>query len=335
MFDWIAFLDARGIEYVTKGHNASKNHVGIPCPWCGTSDPSHHMGIDLRGYGYNCYRDSSHSGKSPARLIVALTGCTYEQARMILENEDVPLPTTDETFETDMMTRLGGSVDRKLRATGKLALLPEFKPITNKGLCRTLILPYLRKRGYSERGALNIADRFSLHYATSGKFAYRIIIPIYQDKQLVTWTSRTITNDELRYRTLSYDPETAKKSGLPIAPMNIKECVFDYDELLSGGKTLVVTEGPFDAMRITYYGEEYGILGTCLFSTSMLPAQMERLLELSSKFNRMISLMDSEVGMRAFRMFPDKMAADVMSLPHGINDPAELRWEHFRELFGI
>jgi hypothetical protein len=117
--------------------------------------------------------------------------------------------------------------------------------------------------------------------------------------------------------------------------MNIKECVFDYDELLSGGKVLVVTEGPFDAIRITYYGEEYGILGTCLFSTSMLPAQKERLLELAGRFDRIVSLMDAEVGMRAFRIFPDNMSAEILSLPQEIADPAEMQWEHFRELFGI
>jgi hypothetical protein len=328
-FDWESFLDHNSVEI---GRRRGRN-VGIKCPWC-HDDPSFHLSISLDGRGYHCWRDETHVGKSPVKLITALTGCSFEQAAAIARQEDVPMPTTDQSFASTMLPQLGQRT-QLVHHQRKLELLPEFRDVTDRGLCCMLVLPYLRKRGYDSQDAVRLAKRFSLKYATTGAFAYRIIIPVYVDDRLVTWTSRTFADSELRYMTLSHDPERAAKRGLPAATKNIKECLFDYDEILDGGRVLVVTEGPFDAMRITFLGEKHGVRGTCLFSKSALPEQIQLIRDAADHYDEVVTLMDYEVGLGAFSMFPDSVRAKTLQLPRGVGDPAKLDQTEFQALFGI
>src|SRR6202040_650598 len=112
-----------------------------------------------------------------------------------------------------------------------------------------------------------------------GPFSYRVVIPVFLNKRLVTWTGRSIApSEELRYRSLSTDPE--KANGLPVALENIKHTLFDYDSLKEGGRVLAVAEGPLDAMRLGFLGERYGIKATCLFGKSLHPMQLDLLHEI-------------------------------------------------------
>ncbi len=332
MFDWPSFLDKYSIEYVTSGPNTARGNVSVKCPWCG-DDPSHHLGINLSGKGYGCWRSSAHKGKSPYRLIMALINCSYEQARTIVDDSSAGILTSDETFADDMLRRLGSPVTT-VHKIDTLELLPEFRRISDDGLCHTLVFPhFIFERKYSALEVLIIADRYGLMHAISGKFAYRIIIPIFMRRQLVTWTGRSFANDPLRYKTLSDDPEKARAQGLPVALMNIKETLFDYDNITKGGNTLVLTEGPFDAMRVNYFGERYGIRSTCVFGKSATPSQLDLLVDVSTRYDRIVSLFDSDAELDNFLVFPDYAKIEDLTLPTGVKDPAELTRDQFNKLF--
>ena len=81
--NWIEFIEAYAIDYVTRGPNTKKGEISVRCPWCGDSDPSHHMGISLATDNWGCHRNPQHRGKAPTGLIAALLGCNWHQAKLI------------------------------------------------------------------------------------------------------------------------------------------------------------------------------------------------------------------------------------------------------------
>src|SRR5215475_10070301 len=75
LFDWPAFLDQRGIEYEPDG----KFNIRCVCPWCSDKD-SPRMAISTTGKGWHCWAAADHRGRSPVRLIAALTGVSLPEA---------------------------------------------------------------------------------------------------------------------------------------------------------------------------------------------------------------------------------------------------------------
>jgi hypothetical protein len=336
-FDWQKFLDTYRIEYVSSGPNIGRNNIGIICPFCG-DDPSFHLGISLDGKGFHCWREPSrgaHSGRSPHKLVMRLLGCSFTQAQAIVGDQDRKVVANDTTFDNDIKRRMALAHNpTSHRSVGRLEFLSEFKKIRDKGLRGELFYSYLIERGYNEKQAAQLIERFDLRCALIGKFAYRVIIPVFMDGKLVNWTGRAVTTDTLRYKTLSHDMEVSRKAGLPQAPMNVKDCLFDYDNLKNGGDILVLTEGPFDAMRITFFGEKYGIMGTCLFGKGVSKQQKDLLYRLLPLYDHVHTFFDTDVGLAStFSWFPDDMGIVRRDLPKNVKDPAELQRKQFTRLF--
>lgn len=334
-FDWQQFLDSHSIEYVTEGHNARRYVIGIKCPFCG-DDPSHHMGISTRGKGFNCWRNGSHKGKAPQRLIMALLHCSFLEADQLVRSDN-SFVTTEETFAEDVFRQLG-QVSQVSQVSQPAALepLPEFRPVDYSMMSRTLIYPYLiNERRYRERDVSKLADRFDLMFATKGRYTYRLIIPVYMNRKLVNWTGRSIVKgEELRYKSMSTDLEKASREGLPPALINIKETLFDYDNILRGGETLVVCEGPLDAMRLSFFGERYGIRATALFSKTPTPIQLDLLRGVADRYDEVFSAMDADALDTAL-LFPDDLHLRNLSWPREFKDPAEFTIEGFERVFNI
>lgn len=304
----------------------------MKCPWCG-DDPSHHLGIHLESGHYHCWRSQSHSGSSPRELIAALVGCTLTEARAIYGAGSQPYGRSDDSFAGESLRRLGFVLDKRPASPGPLRPLPEFVPVRDAGICRTLVYPYLITRGYTRRDVGWLTERFGLMYAHSGPFTYRVIIPVVAEGRLVNWTGRSIAaSEELRYKSLSTDPDKAAKQGLPPALVNVKETLLDFDELRRGGEVLVVTEGPFDAMRVALLGERQGVRATCLFGKEVVPAQVDLLAQLSDKYDRVVAMFDRGTAFDVFLHVPDYLHIGEVELPYGVKDPAELSQRQFDSL---
>ena len=329
MFDWITFFEQRNIEY----QPSRRGWVDIWCPWCGGYG-THHLGVDTKIGGYHCWHGNTHRGFSPARLVQALLGCSSaEAARIVGKDASATFVKSDDTFATDSLRRLGIVSDSPPQQSDKLSFLPEFVPIKDAGLCRPLVLPYLQQRGYDRGAAVQLAKRYGLRFAPNGKFSYRIIVPIYIDGVLVNWTGRTIAmSDELRYKSLSTDPEKAAEQGLPTALKNIKHTFLDLDSIRQGGKLLVLTEGPFDALRVGILGESYGIRSTCLFGKEVSANLIDVLAPMLSRDDEVVALFDRDASFDAFLRFPEEMQIKSLNLPRGVKDPAELTERQFYEL---
>lgn len=335
-FDWIGFLERHGIEYVIVGPNVQKNNVNIHCPWCGAGDPSHHLGISLVGPWWGCWRNPEHRGKSAARLVQALLGCSLSEAHSLV-GEAASLP-------SDILGAVEALVLGAADATSTfdkpgLSLPKSFLPIKDTASAK-FYWRYLKERDYSDKQIRSLTKEFGIRYCRSGPFSGRIIFPVFYDGKLMTWTGRTIfPGESLRYKTLTVDADRASVLGLEPAAGNISEFLLWYDDLLADDNdTIFIVEGPFDALRVRILGRKLGITATCFFTSAPSQMQMGLFHALLPKYKRRFLLLDEGTVDKAMKIksafggAASGIGVSVLLLPRGIKDPGELDKESFAEL---
>ena len=314
MFAWKPFLELRGIPFREGG----RNEVLVHCPFCGDNDPSQHLSISLRGRGWRCLRVKAHSGKSYARLLCNLIACTEEFARDLLGEQARTLPPADQ-FSSDWRRQLG-MVQSDPERPGKIDFPPELKPLSRSyGRYAEMFWQYLRGRGFDTSQAGWLAKQYRLQYAITGKWAYRLVVPVYNSAgALMTWTGRAVRSDEeVRYVTLSSDSSVETPTNLLLG--------LDFLWRVYKPRCLVVTEGPFDAMAVTALGNTDGIWGTCLFGIQISEAQSALLDDLGRKFDRVRLLIDADAKMKVLG-FLDRLPKNckIQHLLPTLKDPGEL-----------
>lgn len=318
-FNWQAFLDQHNIPYTDKGRNVSRGNLALKCPFCGENDPSMHMNVSLLGRGYACWREAEHRGRNEAYLVHALLGIPLREARRIVYGEDDYIP-TDEDFIEEIERLLGERPERSTRAS--LDIPDDWRRLygesSNKSPARLVVFQYLTSRGYPIHDAEAIAHRYNLHYALREPWARRVIFPIYDDKgNVVNFTGRAISKQSrIRYKTLTGEHAVNRMS----------QCILDYQRLVkTKGSVLVVCEGPFDALRITWMGEPFGIYATCVFTQNVSDGQAEKLQRIAPNFSRKVVLFDRGAEMQAIRA-QFQLNFERVELPesYDVGDPGEL-----------
>lgn len=336
MFEWIDFLDRNGIEYVTEGPNVAKNNINVHCPLCGAGDPSHHLGISLVGPWWGCWRDPSHRGRSAARLIQLLLECSWEQAQR-LAGESSALP---DDILSAVEALLAPPEESYTEPTHSLKMPDEFLPFSQYRSAR-YYRQYLARRGYSEKAIDGMTDDYGLRYCKEGPFGGRIIFPVFYEGKLVTWTGRSIfPSDTLRYKTLTVDSDRAKVLRLEPAAGNISDFLLWYDEVAKAEyETLVVVEGPFDALRMRTLGESHALISTCFFTSAPSKRQVDLLLSVLPKYRKRYLLLDEGTLSKSLALkneFDGVLSStdlEVLYLPEGVKDPGELSRRGFSKLF--
>jgi hypothetical protein len=296
--DWIALLEDHHVPYVTSGPNTKKGEVSVKCPWCGPDDPSEHLGIKLEGEAWGCHRNQQHRGKGPKKLVQALLGCSFNQARLVVEqyNQADPDSLADAIFEQK---------EAPVKAVQRLKLPAEAYPIPPKGR----FIDYIRSRGFDSPAL--VANRYGLKCCTVGRWKDRILIPVFNEySQLIAWTARAIMRPVSAPRYLSSSDV-------------IKTTLFDIDSLY-GGDVLFVTEGPMDAIKVDYYSSMRNCRATAVFGTSITPAQISLLSKVAKRFKKTVILLDTDAIESAFNLSDWLPNAVVGQLPDGVKDPGDL-----------
>jgi hypothetical protein len=251
---------------------------------------------------------------------MALLACSVEQARAIV-GTDVHIP---DDFHTRVNTLLRPS---EMASDGSIDLLPEFRTFNDLS---PMIAPYSR---YLERRGLfewrTFTKRYQMYWCRRGAFAGRIIFAVRFEKRLVSWTGRAISRGtDLRYKALSPDPDKARKEGVPTSVAPINHWLLWYDKLIKAdADTIVLCEGPFDALKVMELGREDGVVATCFFTAFPTPQQIEMLHSLLPRFKRKVSLLDAGTLATSLKMTRDLRALGVKhgQLPSRFKDPGELR----------
>ena len=330
VFNWPQFLSRNRIEYVTFGPNVSRGKIAIKCVFCGAADPSQHLAITLATGAWKCWRHRDHRGLQPARLVAALLRCSLDQARALVYGEDsVQLP-------DDFMSRINGHLrPEPIRASQTVLAMPrEFLPFKDLPSARPFV-SYLCHRGFEQRQIWTLTRDYGVRYCTRGAFASRVIFPVYFGGKLVNWTARTISQRErLRYKTLSVWADSVRDVPAAVGP--ISNYLLWCDQLRNwGGETLVLCEGPIDALKLNVLGRRHGIVATCFFTNRPTQAQTLLLHELVPRFRRTVLLLDADMQAMSFRVGRELavLAVEVAQLPSGVGDPGELQQKHIEKLF--
>jgi len=322
-FDWQHFLDSRGIPYVTKGKNVARNSVAVRCPFCGNEDPSQHMNINLAGKGWGCFRNDEHRGKSIARLVQALLGCSWELAHSIA-GTTTSLP--DDFYGTVM-----GLVTPKPQEQGKPRVLELPKEFRRFDEPRPSAKPFLRyledERGFFPDEIATLTKRYGVYYATSGWFRYRVLFTVRENGALVSWTGRSISTTTLeRYKTLPVDSEETKDSGLPTAIGPLPDYLLWFDRLMKAdADTICLCEGPFDALKVSVLGRSLGIVATCFFTAAPTARQVSLLHEVLPRYKHRFLLLDRGTLAKSLRIAGDLSVLNVIptEMPAGVKDPGD------------
>lgn len=301
-FSWERFLVQHRLPFVDTGPNINRRQLGIRCPFCGDADPSEHLALSKTGPYWGCRRNRSHSDRSPVRLVAELLHISLGAAIRIV-GDDVPLLPTDADFAANIRERLSPKAKPTITELPPLRLFREFTKLEND-LAGRLFFNYLTgpSRLFTPAQAIEVIEIYGLRYAINGPFGHRIIIPLYNDHaKLVQWTARSISRTStLRYLTLSQD-HFPEDSVLPyFAP--IQTLLLNQQNLFEGGKTLVASEGPFDGIRLDYFGYGMGIRGTCLFGKSLSAEQEHLLITMGRGYQRRVLLLDRDATMDLLAM---------------------------------
>lgn len=324
MFDWQRFLDQHAIDYIVEGPNVARGNVNIHCPFCGTDDPSHHLGISLQGQGWGCWRRPDHRGKSPIRLVRALLNCSLEQAQRIVGGT-AHIP-ADFLSQVQVLTE---SAEREDEEVGDLEMPQEFRPFQKPmPISGRPHLNYLRGRNFTDYQIYGLTKRYGVRFCTRGPYQGRIIFPIWFEKRLVCWTGRSISSSAvIRYKTLSDDPEKAAEEGLPPAVGPLNRYLLWWDDLRrTDADTIYVVEGPFDALKVRVLGHQEGVTATCLFTAHETVEQAELLHDLLPRFKHRFVMLDREMFAGSVRISRILAGLGVQPrvLPARVKDPGDL-----------
>lgn len=194
------------IDFDVSGRNKSRvGWINMKCCYC-QRDP--YLGYSIEGRAFSCWMCGRHP---VAETLQRLTGMSQSEAITISRG----LPRTE-------------TIARKER--GKLVLPEDLGPL----------LPahkkYLKGRGFDPDQLVQLWDIRGIG-RLGGRLAWFVWIPIYVDGEIVTWTSRRITNQEPRY--VSAKPS---ESTIPI-----DETLFGIDYCRS---SIICVEGPLDVLAL-------------------------------------------------------------------------------------
>jgi len=209
LIDMKSLLEDHEVEISTSGKNVTRGWIEINCPFC--SDPSFHLGISSKNI-FSCWRCGEKG--NAIKLLKALLDKSYEEVRDVLEKYTLE---DDFEFKEEHRAKAEEKVVLPRSATKKMP--KEAKQ-------------YLLNRNFDPQ---KMSSKYKLRFCGfSGEYKFRIIIPIFRNGKLVSFTSRDYTGRA----TIPY--LTDSKS------MERKLYLYNVDTVKDKA---IIVEGVFDAWR--------------------------------------------------------------------------------------
>lgn len=266
-FDIKAYFENRLIDYHLEGErNVSRGWVNIQCPFPYCYDPSWHCGVNLESKFFNCYKCGEKG--SVVKLVSKLEGCSWRKAKRIIH-----------TFREDISNRLvfnppdlyqstNGSPPRNIFPEGATTDLPQIHR------------DYLSYRGFDS----SIIKKYKLRACyTTGRYKYRLIIPIFLNNKIITFTSLDVTGRQ--------SPKY-KHQDLSSAVVAPKHTLYNIDSVTHEGNVAIV-EGITDVWRI-------GDGAVCTFGTQYTKKQISLLIQ--KEIKNAFVLFDAEAEKQAQKL---------------------------------
>lgn len=322
MINWQRLLEQNSIEYITSGANTKRGNINIRCVYCGTSDPSKHLGINPQTNEWGCLRNSEHRGKSPVKLLMKLLNVSYKKAQEIagLTKEYID-PDGFSEFAKKLKENKTETVSKKI-----LDFPKEFVSIKPTGKTKRFY-DYLQVRGFDKRAIELLTKDYLLSASIFGDFKDRIILPYLVNYKLVTWTARAISESSLRYKALSSETAIVKTT----------DSLYNHDALLTNSDYLFLVEGQFDALKLDLFGKQFGIRAVALGTNTINESQIYCLESGIGHFKKVVIMMDNTSKLSVIDSIKMKNKlqhisnVEFMSVPFGCKDTGELTQKQVEE----
>lgn len=326
-------LNRYNIDYVESGRNVAKGNVNVQCPWCGEADQSQHLGINLATGMWGCWRSEKHRGRKLYRLLSKLTGLSSLESRRAT-GEGVLRAIDRGDMERAVQGLSEDAEEHTQRSSDHaISLYPSFREMCvsreDPFRAERRFRHYLTGRGFPRHHHKALVRQYELMYAVAGRFADRLIIPVYENGKLMTWIGRSVYADaDLRYLALEAD-ESVKQ---------VKDCLYNYDAAVEGGRALYFVEGAFDVMKLDFYLQHKEVRALGLFNMNLGPEQQEMVANLRGLFDQYIILLDEgqlsqSLDLQAtMRPLLGKVFLQTMKKEWKAKDPGELTPSQVRGL---
>jgi len=288
------FFDNHAIEYWTSGKNVSEGAINIQCIFC--DDHSNHLGLFPEDGKFNCWRCGTRGIIPNLLKKLALVsnkelewyfgGQRHSSLSAVEEINSITKKGKEE--ETEEST----TIDVPKEAI-KISESTRYKPLLN----------YLKRRRYSLQDCI----RYNCYFSIIGKYAGRLIIPIYENGEVVSFQAVSLNPDSRSVKYLS-------------AGNDIKSFLYGEPD-----ETIVLVEGVFDVWR-------YGKGALCSFGTHLTDNQIRKVRLLKPK--RLIIAWDADAYWKARGLakkfslwfdnidvvrFPDNHDPDSFGREYGVN----------------
>ena len=231
----------------------SKGWVNVNCPFCKNPPDTHcNGGFSESVPAFNCWRCGKHNWVEALSLIFQVS--PTEAKKMALN------------FSAGSATPLSKKV-----SLGKNLKMPGYESFTE------VEKDYLERRGFF---IPEVKRKFGIRGGgIAGEWSYRILIPIFYNGRLVSWTGRSILPKDIldqdkipRYKNLSVEK----------SEINPKDIFFNLDN--SRNDSVILVEGPFDVLKM-------GNDTICSLGTSVTSAQKLLLLK---RYKKVFIAFDNE-----------------------------------------
>lgn len=297
--DWQSLLNSIRIPWVDRGRNVSRGNINIKCCWC-PDDPSEHLSIALGREAYYCWRNPKHAGTHFTALLVRL-GQTRAEATRLLNDH-----------------RVGSSAPHQVKVADDPGKFVNAWGRFSSAAADARMIDYLAGRGFPSPRVL--CELYDLRYAREGKWANRLLIPLYHQGKFITWTGRDITGrSELRYM------------------MNVVEGfnpIYAPDRRKLHPQTLILVEGPLGALRISCMTQDEPWACVALCGKGLGPGKLLDIRRASHGVRNAIVALDPDAPMSTVYQIIHELAGVIKAryigrarLPGNVTGPDELELE--------
>lgn len=299
-------------------HRTSKGmQYSWMCPLC--DDHKERLFVNLDRQVFICH--NCQTAGTAITLISLLEGVEWKKALDMyrgLEGYEKPLP---EDLEQEVYQRLFKPDD--VETSKYVYPLPDEFILIEQAVGKTgkKAKEYLRSRGVT----LDMCEKYYIGYCEDGDYADRIVMPDFEDNELVYWQARTFlptpTNPIIKkmFRKVLNPSLTKEQVAQGIVAVDKSEVISNIDFIKEYGMA-VLCEGKMDSYTI-------GDIGGCLHGKVMSDAQFIKLVTNKDKIGTVAVMLDGDafsnaisIADRLYRHYDDVL---VCRLPK-TDDPNTL-----------
>jgi DNA primase len=195
-----------------------------------------------------CYDTKKHLYINVVKKVVHCFRCGYSATVKRFLRENNLLAKSPENFDILDVLDSGFVSLAKKESEQKNVSLPEFMSflnISDASWLGRIAIQYLKSRGITNEQM----RKYKIGYCYSGKYAGRVIVPIFMFGELVYWIARIIEHPTVRLQVAKYPDR--KVLNPPVPKKNV---LFNYDAAKLSDE-VVVCEGVFDALAVENVGQ--------------------------------------------------------------------------------